>query len=292
MKPQKLIVPHTITSSFSIRKEQIPNINNRWHCHTEIELIYFHKGTGTQFVGDNIKRFSAGDIVLVGSNLPHYWRYDIDTEKNGKEEPYSTVLHFNNDFLGEGWLNLPEFRSIRSLLAKADRGILIKKMDHHEIATLIDRIYELDGFKRIICLLECLHIIASIKSHHLLSSVGFEYKHSVEETDRLNNIYNYTFKHFKSKINLEDVAAIADLVPSSFCRYFKHRTGKTYTQFLQNIRIGYACKLLLENQDTIKQICYASGFTNYTSFHEIFKTVTGKTPKVYQKLHLSSSVYV
>ncbi|MFC6101047.1 AraC family transcriptional regulator [Olivibacter domesticus] len=287
MKPQKLIVPHTTTNSFSIRKEQIPNINNRWHCHTEVELICFHKGGGTQFVGDNIKRFAAGDIVLVGSNLPHYWRYDLDSEDNGKEDSYSTVLHFNKDFMGEGWLNLPEFRSIRSLLATADRGILIKEI---EIANHINRIYESDGFKRVMYLLECLQMIASIKSHHLLSSVGFEYKHSVEETDRLNNIYNYTLKHFKSKINLEDVATIADLVPSSFCRYFKHRTGKTYTQFLQNIRIGYACKLLLENHDTIKQICYDSGFTNYTSFHEIFKSVTGRTPKVYQKLHLSSAL--
>ena len=137
-------------------------------------------------------------------------------------------------------------------------------------------------------LLECLNTIASIKSPQLLSSVGFEYKHSAMETDRLNNIYNYTLKQFKNKINLEDIATIADLVPSSFCRYFKHRTGKTYTQFLQDIRIGYACKLLLENRDTIKQICYESGFTNYTSFHEIFKAVTGKTPKVYQKLHLSA----
>lgn len=286
MKPQKLIVPHTTTNSFSIRKEQIPNINNRWHCHTEVELICFHKGAGTQFVGDNIKRFAAGDIVLVGSNLPHYWRYDLDFDDNCKEDSYSTVLHFNKDFMGEGWLNLPEFRSIRSLLAMADRGILINEI---EIASFIDRIYESDGFKRVMYLLECLQMIASIKSHHLLSSVGFEYKHSAEETDRLNNIYNYTFKHFKSKINLEDVATIADLVPSSFCRYFKHRTGKTYTQFLQNIRIGYACKLLLENHDTIKQICYNSGFTNYTSFHEIFKSVTGRTPKVYQKLHLSSA---
>lgn len=284
MKVEHIVLPSGHSNSFQIRKELKANVNNRWHCHVELELICFHQGRGTQFVGDHIQQFGPGDIVLVGSNLPHYWRYDMYGENNNK--PYSTVIHFHENFLGAGWLNLPEFRAFKNLFEIAQRGIMIKSHKHATIADLIETTYQSEGFDRLQSLLNCLHQIAIIKEPKMLASIGFSYKHNDNETNRLDSIYNYTLRNFRNKIALDKVAAIADLVPSSFCRYFKNRTGKTYTQFLQEVRVGYACKLLVENTGTIKQICYESGFSNYTSFHEIFKAVTGKTPKAYLQLHL------
>jgi len=284
MKVEQIVLHSGHSSSFQVRKELKANINNRWHCHAELELIHFHQGSGTQFVGDHIQRFNAGDIVLVGSNLPHYWRYDAEYDESN-EQPYSTVIHFHEKFLGAAWLSLPEFRLFKHLFDLAQRGIMLKGHEHPIVVDLMAAIYELEGFNRLMSLLTCLHYIANIKSPCVLASVGFSYKHSENETNRLHSIYNYTLKNFRNKIELDQVAAIADLVPSSFCRYFKNRTGKTYTRFLQEVRIGYACKLLVENEGTIKQICYESGFSNYTSFHEIFKSVTGKTPKTYLQLH-------
>lgn len=282
MKPHLLKVPHSSDYSFSIRKDMMPNINNNWHFHKEIELIHFHRGQGTQFIGDHIKFFERGDIVLVGSNLPHYWKYDescFTIEKDNR--PYSTVLHFEENFLGEKFLHLPEAKVIKVLLEKAKRGILIKGTTGKKTADLIEKIYVSKGLNRIIAALECLLAIADTKEKILLSSLGFKYDFADFEQERINEVYNFSMLNFSRKIYLEEISAIAKMAPNSFCRYFKVKTGKTYSQFLSEIRIGYSCKLLLDNRKSLKQICYESGFNNFSCFHKKFKTITGKTPQNY-----------
>ena len=286
MKPKLLKVPRAPSHSFSVREDRDPFINNRWHYHAEVELIYFHQGSGTQFVGDHIKRFHSGDIILVGSNLPHYWRYDDVYFKGDNEWPvHSTVIHFSENFWGEPFLELPETKPIRGLLEKARRGILINAREGEKIPELVEKIRSSEGVGRIIALIECLSAFAGAVNLHLLSSIGFRPDFSDLENDRINAIYDYTFSHFVKKIYLEEVAAVAGLVPNSFCRYFKSRTGKTYTQFLTEIRVGHACKLLIDNRISIKQLCYESGFNNFTCFHKNFKMITGKSPQHYLKEH-------
>jgi YesN/AraC family two-component response regulator len=294
MKPQHLKIPNSADHSFSVRKDTIPNINNRWHYHTEIELICFHKGTGTQFVGDHIKRFAPGDIVLVGSDLPHYWKYDAICFTDKDQEPaaraaipeaYSTVIHFFDNFMGERFLVLPEAKPIKNILDKAKRGILIKEQHAEDIALRIEKIFQAEGLHKIIALLECLMAIASLPQIVQLSSIGFKSDFRESENERMNNIYNFALNNFRKKIQLGEIAAVADLVPNSFCRYFKTRTGKTFSQFLTDIRVGYACKLILDNKMDIKQVCFESGFNNFSCFHKSFKTITGKTPKLYQESH-------
>lgn len=286
MKPKLLKVPKTPTHSFSVREDRDPFINNRWHYHTEVELIYFHQGSGTQFVGDHIKRFHSGDIILVGSNLPHYWRYD-DAYFKGDEglRVHSTVIHFSENFWGDFFLDLPETKPIKALLDKGRRGILVTAKEGGKIPELVEKIRLSEGVGRIISLIECLSAFAGSDHLHLLSSIGFRHDFSETENDRINAIYDHTFRHFSQKIYLEEIAAIAGLVPNSFCRYFKSRTGKTYTQFLTEIRVGHACKLLIDNRISIKQLCFESGFNNFTCFHKNFKMITGKSPQHYQKEH-------
>ena len=287
MKPKHLTIPNQADHSFSIRKDIIPNINNTWHCHKEIELICFHKGSGTQFVGDHIKSFGPGDIVLVGKDLPHYWRYDSQYHQiKDSDAPYSTVIHFLDNFIGEKFLFLPEASPIKTLLERAKNGILITGKEAETIAEKIESIYQLSGMEKIMALIECLLTIANLKNLPALSSIGFKYDTNTSENEKLSTIYNFALNNFKKKILLEDVAAIADLVPNSFCRYFKNRTGKTFSQFLTDIRIGYARKLLIENQMDIKQVCYESGFNNFSCFHKQFKAITGRTPKDFLATHL------
>ncbi len=287
MKPRLLKVPKIPAHSFSVREDRDPYINNRWHYHPEVELIYFHAGSGTQFVGDHIKRFDAGDIILVGSNLPHYWRYD-DVYFNEDQPPkvHSTVIHFSENFWGEPFLQLPETKPIRHLLDKARRGLQVNAREHRHIPPLVEKIRGTEGVGRIIALIECLSGLAATTNASLLSSIGFRHDFSEVENERINAIYDYTFRHFSQKIYLEKVAAVAGLVPNSFCRYFKSRTGKTYTQFLTEIRVGHACKLLIDNRISIKQLCFESGFSNFTCFHKNFKQITGKSPQHYLKEHL------
>jgi AraC-like DNA-binding protein len=286
MKPQLLKIPYTPDHSFGVRKEMMPNINNRWHYHPEIELIHFHKGAGTQFVGDHISQFEPGDVVLVGCNLPHFWKYDeVYYQDEVAAEPYSTVIHFFENFVGERFLHLPETRHIKALLEKAKRGILFKGEIADKVSDLVEKIYLSEGIHQIIALITCLSEIALCEGAVLLSSLGFKYDFPESENKRINTIYNYTFNNFQKKIKQSEVAEIAGMTSNSFCRFFKNHTGKTYSDFITEIRVGYACKLLIANKMSIKEVCYESGFNSFSCFHEFFKKVTGKTPQVYQKAY-------
>ena len=284
MKPQLLKVSKGPDHSFSVRRDLVPHINNRWHYHSEVELIHFKKGEGTQFIGDSIKSFKPGDVVLVGSNLPHYWRFDDKYFEEGtKAQADVRVTHFNESFWGTPFLDLPENIAIKTVLEKAKRGIQITGKAKHTVADIMEQLLESEGVQKIILLMEALSAIAGCKQLTVLSSIGFKPVAVEAENDRINAIYEYSIKNFKRKIQLEEIASVANISPNSFCRYFKSRTRKTYSQFLIELRVGHACKLLIENTHCIKKLCYESGFNNFSSFHKYFKMITGKSPLNYQR---------
>jgi AraC-like DNA-binding protein len=284
MRPQLLKVLKGPGHSFSIRQDLVPHINNRWHYHKEVELIHFKKGEGTQFIGDNIKRFKAGDVALVGSNLPHYWRFDDSYfEENPKVTADVRVAHFCEDFWGNNFLDLPENIMLKTILEKAKRGLQVTGKTRLGVAETLEELLDADGPQRIILLVKALVTISGCKQLETLASMGFKHDFMEAESDRINDIYDFTLKNFKRPIQLEEIASVANISPNSFCRYFKSRTRKTYSQFLIEIRVGHACKLLIESGLSIKQLCYESGFNNFTSFHKYFKMITGKSPLIYQK---------
>ena len=288
MRPQLLKVLKGPDRSFSVRRDLLP-LNNRWHYHAEIELIHIKKGEGTQFIGDSIKRFKSGDVILVGSNLPHYWRFDdVYYEENTKAIADVRVAHFNENFWGSQFLELPENIGLKTVLEKANRGLQITGKIKQTVAELLELLQEVEGPQRIIFLIQALTAIANAKQLVPLSSMGFKPDLVDSEKDRINAIYEYSIKNFKRKIQLEEIAEVANISPNSFCRYFKSRTRKTYSQFLIELRVGHACKLLIENNQCIKRLCYESGFNNFTSFHKYFKMITGKSPLVYQKEFVSN----
>jgi AraC-like DNA-binding protein len=284
MRPQLLKVSKGPRHSFSVRQDLVPHVNNRWHYHPEVELIHFKKGEGTQFIGDSIKRFKSGDIVLVGAHLPHYWRFDdVYFEENSKAHADVRVAHFCENFWGDQFLYLPENVNIKLILERARHGLQVTGKTKQRVAELLEKLLHADGSGRITLLIEALDAIAGCKQLTSLSSIGFKHDFVESENDRINAIYDYSLVNFKRKIQLEEIASVANISPNSFCRYFKSRTRKTYSQFLIEIRVGHACKLLIENNLSIKQLCYESGFNNFTSFHKYFKIITGKSPLNYQK---------
>jgi AraC-like DNA-binding protein len=284
MRPQLLKVSKEPRHSFSVRQDLMPCINTRWHYHSEVELIHFKKGHGTQFIGDSIKEFKPGDVVLVGSRLPHYWRFD-DAYFNEDSEGSCDVrvAHFNENFWGDQFLQLPENVAIRTLLERARRGVQVTNETRTRVGGLMELLLETDGVQRVMLLVQALAIIADCKDLVTLSSIGFKQDCFETEDDRINVIYDYSLKNFKRTIQLDEIAHVANISPNSFCRYFKSRTRKTYSQFLIEVRVGHACKLLIENNISIKQLCYESGFNNFTSFHKYFKLITGKSPLNYQR---------
>lgn len=274
MKPQLLKIETKIDYSFSVRQDVVPYFYNRWHYHPEYELVYIERGFGTQFIGDSIKPFEEGNVLLVGSNLPHYWRCDdLYFQENSKLTVKATVAHFRENFWGNTFLELPENALIKEILHKSKRGIQVKGKTCEEVAFILKKMLDAQGPEKIILLLKALTVIGrNMQNNEILCSSGFVPFIETKETERLNQIYSYTYANFRRKISLEEVAAQACMSTHSFCRYFKAHTRKTYSQFLQEVRIGYACKLLIENKQTIAEICYNSGFNNLTNFWASLKT--------------------
>lgn len=284
MKPHLLLVPKGPDNSFSVRHDIVPYFLNKWHYHPEIELVNIIKGRGTQFIGDSIQHFKEGDLVLVGSNLPHYWRCDeIYFQDNSELNVEAKVVHFLEDIWGDKFIELPENKFIKELYKKAKKGLIIKGEAKKQVIFLMTKMLAEKDFKKIICLLEALYIISSSNDVELLSSSVSNNNYNESETKRINDIYQFSLNNFKRKISLEEIADVANISTNSFCRYFKNKTLKTYSQFLIEVRVGHACKLLIENKLTISSVCYESGFNNFSNFNKFFKSITGKSPLQYKK---------
>ncbi|MCE6992890.1 AraC family transcriptional regulator [Dyadobacter sp. CY323] len=284
MKPQLLRIPKGLQKSFHIRRDVVLYFYNRWHYHPEIELIHIEQGSGTQFVGDNIQNFQSGDLLLIGPNLPHYWRCD---EKYFQREnnlyAQATVVHFSEDIFGKPFLELPENKSINDLLVKARLGMKISGSGTAKVKALLQDLLDQTSGNTIISLLQILDTLAHCGEIKLLSDSHYQYEYDQFDTDRLNHIYQYSVSNFQKKISIEEISEVANISPHSFCRYFKSRSRKTYSQFLLELRIGHACKLLSETQLSVAQICFESGFNNFANFNKYFKIHTGKSPLHYQK---------
>jgi AraC-like DNA-binding protein len=284
MRPILRKVDYGFNNSFSVREDIYPYLYNHWHYHPELELTYIRKGRGLRLVGDNMENFSDGDLILIGSNLPHVWRSHSDYFKGSPHLHVEAVaIQFREDFWGRDFLQLPEFAMIKELLYHAKRGIKINGKTAQKVIGKMEAILKVRGVQRIEYLISMLFAIAQSKEYSFLSSVGFGKSYNFVNSDKINLVYAWTFSNFQKKISIPEVAAAANISRHSFCRYFKSRTLKTYWQFLLEVRVGYACKLLIENEYSVSQICYASGFNNLSNFNRQFKMVTGKTPLQYLK---------
>ena len=290
MKPCLLKVEVAPEQSFAVREQVNPLFYNQWHYHTELELTYVQQGTGIRFVGDSIQNFEAGDLILLGSNLPHFWRSEnTGTSENTAIDCLATVIQFDSAFWGETFLNLPEVANLKELFNLARRGIQIKGKTQKRVSSQMQTLITAQGLNRIVLLLQILQEIAGSKEVTYLSSPGFNIPLNETDTRRIAKIYAYTLANFSNKIKLAEVAAQAHLTTNAFCRYFKTHTRKTYSQFLTEIRIGHACKLLIENKLSVAQVCYESGFQNFSNFNRYFKAITKLTPQGYYKLHTQRS---
>ena len=284
MKAHLLKVSNQSLRSFSIRKDVVSYFYNQYHYHPEIELLFIEKGTGTQFVGDSIQRFQDGDLLLIGSDCPHYLRSDnMYFQGDENLQAAALVIHFNPEILGEAFLNLVENRFIQQLLEKSKKGLRISGKTKDAVVKQMRGMLTNSDTNQILELFKLLDFLSQSAELEPLASRIIENNPNDKETARLNQIYNYSAKHFKRKISIEEIAEVANLSSNSFCRYFKNRTRKHFSHFLNEIRVEYACKLIKENQFQVTQVCYEAGFNNFPNFNNAFKKITGKTPLQYSK---------
>lgn len=282
MKAELLKIVNNSTSSFHSRHDNQPVYHNRWHYHPEVEILFIRAGNGRFIIGDSIADFEEGDIFILGSNLPHLFKYNEIDEQIFSD---AYVLHLPLPFIQNTLWNLPEIKELKSLLDRSNRGILVKLPQSDKQTNLFERLNASIGIDRLILLIEILKKTAQNQDNKTLCSLG--YAHTYDDTDsaRLDNIYRFVLDNFQQSINLEEISGIANLSSNSFCRYFKSKTNKTFSNFLTEIRIGHACKLLMEKDLSISQVCYESGYNNISNFNRHFKRQVGKTPKEFSMFH-------
>lgn len=250
-----------------------------FHYHQELELILILKGEGQRFVGDSIAEFSSGELYLFGSNLPHTF---YNKQLAACREIHQVVVQFDEHFLGKGFFEQPAFRLIKTLLENAKRGYCFSPKAAQLFHKKITRLLQLDDTEVIIELLSILDVLSKSGDFEFISSAGYNIHVNTEDSERLMAVYDYIFRHFNQDISLTQVASVACLSPEAFCRYFKKHTRKKFSEFLVEVRIGAACKLLQENKMGIQQISVHCGFNNISYFNRKFKIITQKTPAEYR----------
>jgi AraC-like DNA-binding protein len=283
-KPKFLSSGYCPGNAVAIQYFEEPHFPNPLHYHKELELAYIISGYGTRYIGSNIEPFKEEDLVLVGDELSHVWKCD-DTfykpETSLLTKAY--VVKFHSDFAGSDFLRLPESHSILKVINDANGGIRIRGESKKQITRVLREMLEQSPVEQILSLLQILNLIAKSKTTTVLSQFDLHRSSNPKEKDRMNKIIQHTMLNFKRNITLDEIANVANLSKSAFCRYFKSTVKKSYNDFIYDIRIEYACKLLLEKDLGIMQICYESGFNNPSAFSQIFKRVTGISPNQYRK---------
>ena len=255
-----------------------PNNNKlRWHYHPEVELVYINSGVGKRQVGTHLSNYTEGDLVLIGSYLPHTGF--TKGFNNGQKE---IVIQFNQDIFTNAFNGIEELKSINHLLELSKKGIAYSGAIKDDIGIRMEGLkYEtqLDG---LLTFIKILYDLSIYKEKLILNAEGYAFISSPMENKRLKIIFNYIRDNFMDQIALDDIAAIVYMTPQSFCRIFKKSTNKTFTNFLNEYRINHATKLLSETDQDIKSICFKSGFNNLSNFFRNFKRITNHTPNSYR----------
>ena len=266
-----------------VRRFQMPQFDVPWHYHPEYELTYIAQGCGRRFLGDHVESFTAGDLVLIGPDMPHFWRSDDEYY-----QPASTltaewvVLQFPGAFAQQVLQNLPEASAITNLLARARYGLRFSTEASVQISNAIDRLTTQTGLEQVLSTLHILNQLATDRDAYLLASEGYQLAPGAAETERMKRVLEFTLASFRDEIRIEQIASIAGMAPAAFCRYFKKRTRKTYVEYLNELRIGHARKLLTDADLSVGQVGLECGFNNISHFHRQFKLNTGMTPLRYQ----------
>lgn len=283
IKPSFHKVPVKSGNSFSIRRDVRPHFDSIWHYHPEMELHYIIKGTGVQFIGDKVSNFSDGDMLFLGQNLPHTWRCADEFFQNDPAlYVEAIVLHFLPECFGKDFFSIPETILVKDFFEASKRGFIIKEPSKSAIINLLDKTLESSGIDRVILMINILKELMNAEklwiSDFTNPSPAIDKKMSL-----FNSIYSYALENYNRQISLGEIANHANMCVSSFCRTFKLITKKTFVDFLIEIRVSHACRLLVEEDLDMESVALKSGFNNLSNFYRQFKKIKNCTPLMYKK---------
>ena len=280
--PALEVISNSHGSSFTYTKHaQKTNLKSHlWHYHPEIELVFINGGAGKRQIGSHISYYTNGSLLLIGSNLPHC---GFTNENTGNTN--ETVIHIKPDFLGNDFFGVPEMKRVQNILSQAKAGIAFGGETKRRVGAKIEMMENQAPLERLFTLLSILDELESSVEYTVLNADGFSLGLHVQDNDRINVIFNYVKDHFQEPISADEISSLVSMTTPSFCRYFKKISNKTFTEFVNEYRLVHASKLLAEKPISINDVCFESGFNNFSHFSKSFKQYTGKSASQYRQEH-------
>ncbi len=289
MHEQVSFAPNT---SLKVKWDDFPHFTYPWHFHSEYEIVFVLKSFGKRFVADSISTFTEGDLVMLGSNLPHFWKSDdLFFSEDEEYRVNAIVIHFPKNFFEYEIENYPEFHSIRKLLIRSGRGIKFHPGFSEKTGKDLKRLLKLKNLEQMLFFLKILDKMSRTDQYNLLASDLYKIEEHGVLNDRLDKIMHFINHNYHRKIKQEEIAEKAGMTTAAFCRYFKEKTGKTFIRFVNEMRVAYACKLLIERKMSVSQVCFECGFNNLSNFNRTFKKISGYTPSFYQEQFMKGKAY-
>ena len=275
-------VPQTEHEVVRVQVDEVPYFYDQLHQHPEIQITLIKAGEGTLIAGDYVGRFQAGDVFAIGSGQPHVFRCDQSYYKdNSSIGAKSISLYFSEKYFGRELWGSNELAGVREFAHACRQGFQLTGATIKESAICVEQLNRCSGLEKLIGFFSLLKLLAETKNKKNLALQSSRLL--VREEGRMNSIVEFTFRESYRKIYLTEVAKLANISVEAFCRYFKLHTRKTYINFLNEVRVSHACKLLIQKDCSIQEVCYQTGFSNVSNFNRIFKKITAKTPVSFRK---------
>ncbi len=286
-RAQSFVSLHREDESFRLFEIDTESTGCSWHFHPEYQLSYVAAGTGERVIGDDVHSIEAGEVVLLGPNLPHVWRFETPCPDTIFE---SVAIHFRQDFLGSEFLDKPEMRDLRLLLSRAGQGLQVVGRTRERVVDKIEMLRRQMGLARLLTLLSILDEIARTREILTLSSPLFQPVRAELEVERLRHVYAFVKSNLNQPLDRNTAADIAHMSPSAFSRFFKTHTGMAFHDFVIEVRVGHACQLLVDPNRQITDVALDSGFADLSTFNRSFRKLRKMTPSEYrQRLRLLCS---
>lgn len=283
MKPLFFDVKSLLKNSIYTKEIKADQLSDQLHFHNAYEIALIIEGNGRRIVGDNIDNFSHGDLIIIGPHVPHASYSDKKYHiVESSTKIHAIVVYFQPDWITGHHMNSAEFAPLEKLLRRLKRGIKIEGETHEVVQRLLFELLHADGLKSFITLLRILYEITQSDEYNYLASSRYSNAYNENDIQRINDIYKYVMENFTEDISLDKVSSIIYMTPTAFCKYFKNKTNKTFVQFVNEIRINYACELMMNENLNIGQISMQCGFNNIASFNKNFKLFTGDTPSAFR----------
>lgn len=277
MKPGYEIILEKPERSFLaklIKRKNRPLLSQAWHFHPEVEICFTKKSSGKRFVGNDISNYEDNDLVLLGSNLPHGFTTEMKCVQY--------VIHLNQDFFSNDFYLKPEFRNIKLMLSRAQRGLVFQGETTKSAKKVIKKIMKTDGFTQLLHLLELLHILSESDEVVEICSKEYALDFRAANLNRVKVVYNHILDNYMKDIRIKEIASLINLTEAAFFKFIKKETKKTFTQIINEFRINHATKLLMTTDKTIAEICFECGYNNISYFNRKFKEIILKTPNEFR----------